>query len=53
MKPTRIGNRFVVIGRPASAAEKIGHREPTRQRATAQRIVVIKDGELVGRKPGR
>jgi hypothetical protein len=53
MKQTRIGNRFVVIGRPAPAAEKIAHREPTRRRATARRIVVIKDGELVGRRPGR
>ena len=53
MKPTRIGNRFVVIGRPAPAAEKVADREPTRPRATPRRIVVIKDGELVGRRPGR
>jgi len=53
MKQTRIGNRFVVIGRPAPAAEKVAHREPARRRATARRIVVIKDGELVGGRPAR
>jgi hypothetical protein len=53
MKPTKIGSRFVVIGRPAPAAERIARREPARRRATARRIVVIKDGELVGRRPGR
>jgi hypothetical protein len=53
MKPTQIGNRVVVIGRPAPAAERGACREPANQRAMPQRIVVIKNGELVGSKPGR
>jgi hypothetical protein len=53
MKPTQSGNRVVVIGRPAPATEKRARREPTNQRATAQRIVVIKNGERVGSRPGR
>ena len=53
MKPTKTGNRVVVIGRPAPAAEKVAYREPADQRATSQRIVLIKNGELVGRGPGR
>lgn len=32
---------------------KLGGREPTDQRPTARRIVVIKNGELVRREPGR
>jgi hypothetical protein len=49
MKQTKIGNRFIVIGRPELATEKIAYRQPTNQRPTSQRIVVIKDGQLVGR----
>jgi len=53
MKQTKIGNRFIVIGRTAPATEKIAYREPTNQRATSQRIVVIRNGERVGSRPGR
>jgi hypothetical protein len=53
MKPTKTGNRFVVIGGPAPAAEKTARREPASQQATARRIVVIKNGELVGSRPRR
>jgi hypothetical protein len=53
MKPTRIGKRFIVIGRSAPATEKSACREPTNQRAIAQRLVVIKNGELVGSRSGR
>jgi hypothetical protein len=52
MKQTRTGNR-VVIGRTPSAAEKVTRREPTGRRTKARRIVVIKDGELVGSQPRR
>jgi hypothetical protein len=53
MKPTRIGNRFIVIGRPAPAAEQVAYREPTTQRATSQRLIVIQNGALVGSRPER
>jgi hypothetical protein len=53
MSQTKLGKRFIVIGLTAPAAEKIACPEPTNQRAPAQRIIVIKNGELVGRRPGR
>jgi hypothetical protein len=53
MNQTQIGNRVVVIGPTASATEKIACRVPAPQRATPHRIVVIKNGELVGGRPGR
>jgi hypothetical protein len=53
MKPTKIGNRFIVIGRPAPAAEQVAYREPTPQRAMSLRLIVIKNGERVGSRPGR
>jgi hypothetical protein len=53
MKPTQIGNRVVVIGPTAPAAEKITNRGTTDQRPTTRRIVVIKDGQMVGSRPGR
>jgi hypothetical protein len=53
MKPTRIGNRFIVLGRTTPVTEKTACRELPHQQATAQRLVVIKDGEQVGRRPGR
>jgi hypothetical protein len=53
MKQPRIGNRFIVLGRPAPVAEQVAYRELTHRRATAQRLVVIKDGERVGRRPDR
>jgi hypothetical protein len=53
MNQTKIGNRFIVIGRPAPAAEQVANRESTRQQAPPQRIVVIRHGALVGSRPGR
>jgi hypothetical protein len=53
MNPTQTGLRVVVIRSTAPANEKTAPRQPAPQRATPQRIVVIKDGELVGGRPGR
>jgi hypothetical protein len=46
MNQTKIGNRVVVIGRTVLAGEK--NLQPTNQRPTTHRIVVIRNGELVG-----
>ena len=53
MNQTKIGNRFIVIGRPAPAAEQVAYREPTTQRATSLRLVLIQNGERVGSRTGR
>jgi hypothetical protein len=53
MKRTRVGNRVVVIRSTAAANDKTGPRQPAPQRPTTCRIVVIKDGELVGGRPAR
>jgi hypothetical protein len=53
MNHTLIGNRVVIIRSTAPANEKTGPRQPAPQRPTPQRIVVIKDGELVGGRPAR
>jgi hypothetical protein len=53
VQPTKIGNRIIVIGRPAPATENSAHREPTGRRAKTRRIVIIKNGELVGGRSGR
>ena len=53
MKRTRVGNRVVVIGSTAAANEKTGSRQPAPQRAMPQRIIIIKNGELVGGRPAR
>jgi hypothetical protein len=53
MRSTRIGNRFILIGRPAPAAEQVAYREPTPQRVTSLRLVLIQNGERVGRRTGR
>jgi hypothetical protein len=53
MKQTKIGHRLIVISRTAPATEKIACREPTNQQARSPRIVVIKDGKLVGNGPKR
>jgi hypothetical protein len=53
MNQTQIGNRVVVIRSTTPATEKVARREPTQQRATPHRIVVIRNGELVGSRPRR
>jgi hypothetical protein len=53
MKPTKIGNRIVVIGGTAPASEKTGPVPPSNPRPAARRTVVIRNNELVGRRPGR
>jgi hypothetical protein len=53
MKPTQIGKRVVVIGSTAPANEKAGPLPPSRQRPTTRRIVVIRNNEWVGSRPGR
>jgi hypothetical protein len=52
MNQTKTGNRIVVIAGTAPASEKTGYREPTERQTTAQRIVVIKNGKLIGRRRG-
>jgi hypothetical protein len=53
MNQTKIANRIVVIAGTTSINEKPGYRDPSEQRPTAKRIVVIRDGKLVVRKRGR
>ena len=53
MKPTKSGSRVVVIGSTAAANERTGSLPSSPQRPTTRRIVVIKDGELVGGRRGR
>jgi hypothetical protein len=53
MNQTKIGNRVVIIASPVAANEKAGGREPAGKRAGARRIVVIRNGELVGSGPGQ
>jgi hypothetical protein len=53
MSKSKTANRVVVIAGTAAATGNAGHREPTDQRSTARRIVVIRNGELVGSRPSR
>ena len=53
MTHTKIGSRFVVIGRAAPAGKKTGRRELPIQRGRCPAIVVIRNGELVGSRSGR
>jgi hypothetical protein len=53
MNHTQSGNRVVVIGSTPPANDKTGSLPPSQQRPTTCRIVVIKDGELVGGRPAR
>jgi hypothetical protein len=53
MKPTKIGNRVVIIGSTAPANKKTGSLPPSRQRAPSRRIVVIRNNEWVGSRRGR
>jgi hypothetical protein len=50
MKQTKIGNRLIVLGWTAPATKKVAHREALRQLARCQRIIVIKNGEVVSSK---
>ncbi len=52
MNQTKIGSRFVVIAGTAYANEKAGSRQPNR-RTAPRRILVIRNGELVGSSSGR
>jgi hypothetical protein len=53
MNYTKIGKRLVVIAGSAPAAEATGVREPTAPRPKVRRIVVIRDGQSVGRRRRR
>jgi hypothetical protein len=55
MNQTQIGNRVVVIAGPvpANENEKAGCRETAGKAVRVRRTVVIRNGELVGRGPGR
>jgi hypothetical protein len=54
MMQTKTGHRIVIIGPAGASTTQGGLREPpSRQRVTPRRIVVIKDGQLVGGKAGR
>ena len=53
MNQTKIGNRIVVIAGTAPAKEKPGYRELNEQRPTARRIVLFRNGKVVGRRRGR
>jgi hypothetical protein len=54
MKPTRIGNRIVVIGSTAPANVKKAVSMPPRdQRPATCRVVLIRNNEWVGNRPVR
>lgn len=53
MNHIKIGSRFVVIAGTVPATEKPDYREPPKQRSTARRIVVIRNGKPVARRRGR
>jgi hypothetical protein len=52
MNQTRTGSRIVVIGGMAPATGKTAWRAAARQRPVPRRIIVIKNGGLVCRRPG-
>jgi hypothetical protein len=54
MKPTRIGNRIVVIGSTAPADKQKAVAMPSsEQRPTTCRVVVIRNNEWVDSRPVR
>jgi hypothetical protein len=53
MNQTRTGSRIVVIGGMAPATGKAAWRVPANQRPTPRRIIIIKNGGPVCRRPGR
>jgi hypothetical protein len=53
MDQTKSGSRIVVIGSNASANETTAYLQPSKQRPTTHRLVVFRNGELVGIRPGR
>jgi hypothetical protein len=51
---TKTGSRVVIIGQTTAPTTPSGQRETTvPQRVAPRRIVVIKNGELVGGRAGR
>ena len=53
MNQTEIGYRVVAIAGTAHASGNANRQEPARKRASTLRIVVIRNGEFVGGRPGR
>ncbi len=53
MNQIKMGNRVVIIAGTASTNEKTRYREANQERPTPRRIVVIRNGELVGSSSGR
>jgi hypothetical protein len=54
MKPTRIGNRIVIIGSTAPAdKQKAVSMPPSEQRPTTCRVVLIRNNEWVGNRLAR
>jgi hypothetical protein len=53
MKRTKTGNRVVVIGSTAPTKDKTVRLPSTQPPDTSHRIVVIKNNEFVGSRPGR
>jgi hypothetical protein len=53
MNQTKSGSRIVVITGTVPANENPGYRELTEKRPMARRIVVVRDGKLVGSRRGQ
>jgi hypothetical protein len=53
MKRTKTGSRLVVIRGTAPTSMTTAYREPMLRQALPQRIIVIRNGALVGSSPGR
>jgi hypothetical protein len=53
MTQGKFGNRVVVIAGTATTSGNTDQGKTTEQRPNARRIVVIRNGELVGSRPGR
>jgi hypothetical protein len=53
MNQTKVGNRYVVIAGTAQVKKHSRYREATRLPPAADRIVVIKNGEVVAGGRGR
>ena len=53
MNQTTSASRVVVIAGTAPASKKPSYRQPSKQQKAAYRIVVIRNNQLVDRRPGR